>query len=271
MLVEINTIAIKEGMEDGRSVRIDSTVVETDIHYPTNNSLIWDCIKTVDHYLNRVKETGIEIKVRNYKKQAKKNNFKISNTKAKDKRKEEFDKQLKLFRARLNQAERALVIPHTSIEAAAVIEALRNLLPNAEKDYDISMRHELLGESVPNKDKIFSIYETHTDIIVKCRRDVEFGHKVNLATGRSKLILDCQVPDGNPSDSTLYNGVIERIYNNYGITPRDMVTDGGYASRDNVIAAQDKGIIDIVFNKIKGSLKNIVMSKNIETRLKKWH
>jgi hypothetical protein len=40
-----------------------------------------------------------------------------------------------------------------------------------EKVYDITRRHELLGESVPNKEKIFSIYEAHTDIIVKGKRD----------------------------------------------------------------------------------------------------
>jgi len=272
VLITINKIAIGEGMEDGRSIRTDSTVVETDIHYPTNNSLIWDCIKTIDRLLNKLKKSGVDIKVRNYKKQAKKNNFKINNTKPKDKREEEFEKQLKLFRCSINQAERALVsaLSATSIEAAAVVEALRDLLQKAEKVYDISRRHELLGESVANKDKIFSIYETHTDIIVKGSREVEFGHKVNLTTGRGNLILDCRITDGNPADSTLYEGVIERLQGNYGITPRDMVTDGGYASKANAIAAQDKGIVNIVFNKIRGSLQNIVTSKHIETRLKKW-
>jgi IS5 family transposase len=272
VLITINKIAIGEGMEDGRSIRTDSTVVETDIHYPTNNSLIWDCIKTIDRLLNKLKKSGLDIKIRNYKKQAKKNNFKINNTKPKDKREEEFEKQLKLFRCSINQAERALVCAHSaaSIEAAAVVEALRDLLPKAEKVYDISRRHELLGESVANKDKIFSIYEAHTDIIVKGGREVEFGHKVNLATGRSNLILDCRITDGNPADATLYEGVIDRLQDNYGITPRDMVTDGGYASKANAMAAQEKGIVNIVFNKIRGSLQNIVTSKHIETRLKKW-
>jgi len=49
-----------------------------------------------------------------------------------------------------------------------------------EKVHDITRRHELLGEKVPNSEKIFSIYEAHTDIIVKGRREAEFGHKVNL-------------------------------------------------------------------------------------------
>jgi len=275
VMVAINKIAIGEGIEDGRSIRTDSTVVETDIHYPTNNSLIWDCIKTIDRLLKKLKESGVEIKVRSYKKQAKKTHYKINNTREKDKRKEEFKKQLKLLRSSINQAERALtaILPKTMegwIEAQAIMKEIRELLPKTEKVYDISWRHEILGEVVPNKEKIFSIYEEHTDIIVKGKREAEFGHKVNLATGKSNLILDCTILEGNPSDSTLYTDVIDSIHENYGIVSRDMVTDGGYASKDNARIAQEKGIVNIVFNKIVGSLKNIVRSKNIETRLKKW-
>ena len=143
-------------------------------------------------------------------------------------------------------------------------------MPEAEKVYDISWSHEILGESVPNKEKIFSIFEDHTDIIVKGGREVEFGHKVNLAGGKSNLILDCRILDGNPADATIYGEVIARIHANYGMVPRDTITDGGYASKDNARIAQERGIINIVFNKIKGSLQNIVRSKNMETRLKKW-
>jgi IS5 family transposase len=275
VLVAINRLAMEEGIEDGRSIRTDSTVVETNIHYPTNNSLVWDCMKSIDRLLKRFQESGVEIKVRSYKKQAKKNHYKINNTKSQEKRKEEFKKQLKLFRSSIKQAELALTakLPETLmgwIEAEAIVKALRELLVKAEKVYDISWRHEVLGEAVPNEEKIFSIYEDHTDIIVKGKRDVEFGHKVNLASGRSNLILDCRIVEGNPADSTLYEQVIERIGSNYGIVPRDMVTDGGYASIKNAEIGKDKGIVNIVFTKIVGSLKNIVNSRNIETRLKKW-
>jgi IS5 family transposase len=275
VMIAINKIAIGEGIEDGKSIRTDGTVVETNIHYPTNNSLIWDCIKTIDRLLKKLKDSGVEIKPRSYKKQAKKTHYKINNTKKKEEREEEFKKQLKLLRSSINQAERAFTatLPKTIegwIEAQAVIKELKDLLPNAEKVYDISWRHEILGESVPNKEKIFSIFEDHTDIIVKGGREVEFGHKVNLAGGRSNLILDCRVLDGNPADAAIYVDVIDRIYANYGIVPQNIVTDGGYASTDNARIAQEKGIINIVFNKIKGSLKNIVRSKNMETRLKKW-
>lgn len=264
VMVAINKIAIGEGLEDGKSIRTDGTVVETNIHYPTNNSLIWDCIRSIDRLLKKLRASGVEIKVRNYKKQAKKHHYKINNTKSKEERKEEFKKQLKLLRSSIKQAERGLTAPLPKtlegwIEAQAAIKEMKELLPKAEKVYDISRRHELLGESVSTGEKIFSIFEDHTDIIVKGKREVEFGHKVNLAGGRSNLILDCLILEGNPADTTLYAEVIERIEISYGMIPRDIVTDGGYASKDNARIAQRKG-----------SLKNIVRSKNMETRLKKW-
>jgi len=151
-----------------------------------------------------------------------------------------------------------------------MVEELKELLPKMEKVYDISLRHEIKGEEVPVGEKIFSIYEGHTDLIVKGAREVAFGHKVNLTTGRSNLILDCEMVDGNPKDSVLYEGVLERVRNDYGITPRDMVTDGGYASLRNQGKAKEYGIVNIIFNKIVGSLRNLVTSANLETRLKKW-
>jgi IS5 family transposase len=222
--------------------------------------------------LKKLEETGKIRKVRNYQKQGKKNEFKINNTKKKEKRAELFKKQLKLFRCSINQVSKVVegVITGIDLGMISIVAELKGLLPKMEKVYDISYRHEVLGESVSNREKIFSIYEEHTDIIVKGAREVEFGHKVNLATGRSNLILDCEVVDGNPSDSTLYEGVLDRARKDYGIRPRDMVTDGAYGSLRNQEKAKEYGIVNIVFNKIVGSLKNVVTSIHMETRLKKW-
>jgi len=273
LMVEINRIMMgEEGIEDGKSLRTDSTVVETDIHYPTNNALIWDCMKTAHRLLKKLEETGKIKKVRNYQKQGKKNEFKINNTKKKEKRAELFRKQLKLFRMSINQVKKVVgeIIEGVDLGVISIVAELKGLLPKMERVYDMSYRHELLGESVPNGEKIFSIYEDHTDIIVKGAREVAFGHKVNLATGRSNLILDCEILEGNPKDSTLYEGVLDRVCNAYGVRPRDMVTDGAYASLRNQEKAKECGIRNIVFNKIVGSLKNVVSSVQMETRLKKW-
>jgi transposase, IS5 family len=273
LMIEINRIMMgEEGMEDGRSLRADSTAVETNIHYPTDNTLIWDCMKTSHRLLKKLEEMGEIGKVRNYQKQGKKNEFKINNTKDKKKREELFKKQLKLFRMSIKQVKKVVEEKGMGedIGELSIMVELKGLLPKMEQVYDMSYRHDLLGESVPNSEKIFSIYEEHTDILVKGARDVSFGHKVNLVTGRSNLILDCEIVEGNPKDSTLFEGVLKRVTDNYGIKPRDVATDGGYASLRNQEIAKGYGIVNIVFNKIVGSLKNVVTSVQMETRLKKW-
>lgn len=273
VIIAINKVAQAEGLEDFSKARCDATGVETNIHYPTNNALMWDCIKTFDRLLMKLREeSGGAITVRRYKKQAKKHYGKINNTKSEEKRKELFEKQLKLLRTSINQAERAVatLALHCGEAARVLTGEISALLPKAEKVYAMTYRHEILGEKVPNAEKLFSIYEAHTDIIVKGGREALFGHKVNLTTGRSPLIIDCKILDGNPSDTQAYGGVIERIKERYGVVPRDMTTDGGYASLANQRAAQQAGIVNIVFNKIVGSLKNLTSSLNMETRLKKW-
>ncbi len=147
---------------------------------------------------------------------------------------------------------------------------MERLLPLMEQVYSMTYYREIAGEIVPNDQKLFSIYEQHTDIIVKGSREVKFGHKVNIGTGKSNLILVCEILNGNPADSALYQDTIDKLIDSYGKVPRDSATDGGYASKANAEFAQGKGIVNIVFNKIVGSLKNIASSKNMETRLKKW-
>jgi len=270
LLVEINKIAIGSGYEDIEKIRQDSTVVESNIHYPTNNSLVWDCIKESDRLLGYLKEEITSLGYIDYTKSAKRTYFKINNTNPGDKRIALFHKQLITFTKVINQTSNAIKKKSGSIAAMSLQMSLEKLLPLMQQVYDMTYRKEIEGEVVPNDQKIFSIYELHTDIIVKGSREVQFGHKVNLATGKSNLILDCEVVRGNPSDSTLYQPTIKRVIKNYGIVPRDSASDGGYATIDNAKFSRRKGIVNVVFNKVVGSLRNIVTSYNMETRLKKW-
>lgn len=158
----------------------------------------------------------------------------------------------------------------TSTKALSIILMLENIVPVMKQVYDISYRKEIRGEKVPNHEKIYSIFEKHTDIIVKGRRDVVFGHKVNLTTGKSNLVLDCFIDRGNFSDSKVFRPTLERTVSNYDITPRDCAADGGFASINNIKNSVKLGVKNIVFNKIVGSMKNQASSKNMQTRLKKW-
>jgi IS5 family transposase len=268
-LVKLNQIAISEGLEDLSAIRTDSTVIEANIHYPTNNSLVWDCIKEAHRILTHLADKE-GIKVRDYRKAAKSNHFKINNSKA-DKRVALFKKQLDIFTRSINQVNKFVKKKgYHTIESHGLVSALKELIPLMGQVYAMTERKEVKGEVVPNDEKIFSIYERHTDIIVKGQREVQFGHKVNLADGRSKLILDCEVLKGNPSDSKLFNPTIDRIKSNYGRSPKSVAADGGYASKANQQIAIDQGLVNVVFNKVVGSMKNLVSSKNMQTRLRKW-
>jgi len=272
-MIGMNKIAIGEGLEDIQEFRQDTTVVETNIHYPTNNSLIWDCIKDCERLLKHLKEEVETLVYEKYQKKAKKIYFRINVEKEEEERIKMFKKQLEMLKNSINQASNIIKKKSEyggTIKANSIINAIEELIPVMEKVYRMTERKELLKEKVPVEEKIFSIYERHTDIIVKGQREVQFGHKVNLGSGRSNLILTCEIVQGNPNDSELYAGTIEKLKKDYGKVPNSSVADGGYASKENIEYSKNAGIINIVFNKIRGSMENIARSKWIENKLKRW-
>ena len=272
-MVELNRVAISDGLEDLEKFRQDPTVIETNIHYPTNNSLIWDCIKESERLLKHLKKKVESLIYDQYCKKAKKIYFKINVSKDEEERLKLFEKQLEMLRKCINQVTN-IVENKSQYELTEAgmkyMGKLEELIPVMEKVYKMSLNREVLKEEVPVEEKIFSIYEVHTDIIVKGKREVEFGHKVNLGSGKSNLILTCEILKGNPNDSEIYEGTIEKFKKDYGRAPGSSVADGGFASKDNLEYSQKAGIINTVFNKVRGSMENIVKNKWLETRLKKW-
>ncbi len=152
-------------------------------------------------------------------------------------------------------------------EERAEVQKLLGLMRQVDKN---ARQHELQGVAVANADKLFSIFETHTDIIVKGQRDISFGHKVLFASGKSNLMLDVEIPRGNPADSDLTEDEIKRIKSDYECTPEDVAYDGGFASKENVEKLQKLEVKNIVFNKTVGSLQNIAENKQVELGLKRW-
>ena len=114
--------------------------------------------------------------------------------------------------------------------ARRLISAIRIL----GKVIDQTERRVLKGEKVPASEKIVSFFEDHTDIIVKGRRDTEYGHKVFLTGGASTMILGCLIVRGNPADSDQYQSLLEQHKAWYGRMPRQVTADGGFASKDNL-------------------------------------
>src|SRR5206468_6100450 len=135
-----------------------------------------------------------------------------------------------------------------TIQAELWLGQVRHYLPLIERLISQAERRVLAGEAVPAGEKLVSLFETHADIIVKGGRDVHYGHKLNLATGRSGLILDVVVEAGNPADAERFLPMLERHIARQGAPPRQAASDGGYASLDNPHRAKARGVRGLPFH-----------------------
>jgi IS5 family transposase len=279
IIIEIGKMAIDLGVDTGNRLRADSTAIETNIHHPTNCSLLWDCIRVSCRILRDVKKMFNNLKVSIYsKKTAKKLTYTIVNTRGQEKRIPLFKKMLQIQNKFQHQVGAAIEqLQSVSFEDTELekerqkkLNQLTELLPKMETIYKAAYRKEILDEQVPVDEKLFSIFEDHTDCIKKGNRDVIFGHKVNFTTGKSGIIFDTIIEKGNPPDISFYNKILDNLKDNYSLVPRDFTTDGGFASTENMNNGKERGIKNIVFAKTKGKLQNKVSSKKMETMLKKW-
>ena len=148
---------------------------------------------------------------------------------------------------------------------------VRHYRPLVEQIIAQSERRVLAGEPVPARDKLVSLFEPHADIIVKGSRDVDYGHKLNLTTGRSGLILDLVIEAGNPADRERLLPMLERHIALYGKAPRQAAADGGFASRDNLAQAKACGVRDMAFHKKSGlKIEDMVNSHWVYRKLRNF-
>jgi len=106
--------------------------------------------------------------------------------------------------------------------------------------------------AIPADEKLVSLFEAHTDVLVKDRRATYYGHKIFLTTGRSGPILDCAIPKGNPGDVNWAVPLVRWQERLFGRAPRQVSMDGAFASRDNLVDLKRLGVADVCFAKKRG-------------------
>ena len=146
---------------------------------------------------------------RNHRRAAKKRAQAIKYARGRENRVQHYRELLKLTRATLPYADEAAALVGQALDPIAVMlwqAEFRYFRPLIEQVIAQTERRVLHGEAVAANEKIVSLFEPHADIIVKGGREVQYGHKLNLTTGRSGLILDLVVEAGNPADSERSNG-----------------------------------------------------------------
>jgi len=239
----MNHVLALEAVEDEvisvEHVRTDTTVTECNIHWPTDSSLLWDTYRVIAREMSRGRQLDpLSCHWRFHVRKIKNMEFFItrySSSKSK-KRLRQVRQQMKTLIVRveeaLEKAEQfvAWAKRSTCLELMTLGAALEKELPVMRQVAEVARRRAFDGEKVPNRDKVFSIFEPHTELIMRGRRGrpVEFGHKVLLTQSKEKFITDYVVLEENCSDDTLLPMVIERHEQKYGRRPESIAADMGF-------------------------------------------
>jgi IS5 family transposase len=267
--------ARQEKIEPGKVVRLDSTVTAALMHEPSDSSLLWDAVRVMTRLLKEADRlAGGGLAWRDHRRAAKRRAHAIRFTRGRPKRVQHYRELIKIARetlADLDQAATQLWQVPDPMRVALWQAALRHYRPLIERIIWQSQRRVLCGEPVAASEKIVSLFEPHADIIVKGSRDVDYGHKLNLTTGRSGLILDLVIETGNPADSERLLPMLERHIAFYGEAPHQAAADGGYASRDNLAKAKARGVRDMAFHKKAGlRIEDMVKSRWVYRQLRNF-
>lgn len=237
-------------------LRIDSTVVASNIASPSDSQLLNDGVRVLSRILAKSKQvTGVKVRFVDQRKTAKSLAFRIFNAKNAEKA-ALYPDLLRVTRTVLRQVDRGLQSVtgdacHSPKKKAWLDEVAhyRNLILKVVAQ---TQRRVIAKESVPSSEKIVSLFEPHTDIIVKGFRDVQYGHKVNLSSDSSGFITYLSIEKGNPADADLFIPVLNAHQATLGELPKSVVADGGYASKANVIEGRELGVKRVVFHKPVG-------------------
>ena len=236
-------------------MRLDSTVVKSNIAAPSDSRLLDDGIRVLSRLFSKSDDrTGVKLRLTDYRKDSRKLAAAIFYGKKAEKD-ALYPDLLSLGKKVVKQSIRALdQVKMNSVDpmACAWIEDVLHYRHLLERVIDQTERRVIAGEKVPAAEKIVSLFEPHTDIIVKANRGVEYGHKINLSTNRHGFITIMMLEEGNPKDSERFIPLLQAHKKLYGHVPTVTIADGCYARLDNITAARGMGTEKVAFHKKNG-------------------
>lgn len=258
-----------QGVADIAHLRIDSTVVRSHITPPSDSQLLNDGIRVLSRLMTKAKDDiGVKLRFTDQRRKAKSLAFRIFN--AKNTEKEQlYPNLLALAKLVTQQAERAIDrVNAESLASHAWQESVQHYQQLLHKVIHQTTRRVINQEKVPSGEKLVSLFEPHTDIIVKGFRDVQYGHKINLATEKSGYITHCSIEQGNTSDKDLFLPVLLAHKATYNQLPCRTIADGGYASQKNVKEGRAIGVRGVGFQKNVGlTLKDMGLQQRTLKKL----
>ena len=240
--------ALTEAMISGEKQRMDTTVVETNIHYPTDSSLLNDSFRTVARLVRAVQKElpALGLDHRFHDTKVKKLATYIARNAASKSKKT----QRKVKKAYATLIQRVGWIHDVGCQVAACLdtagytaEALSHYLPLVARIADQADRRVLKGETVPSDEKLYSLFEAHTELIVrgKAGKPIEFGHKILVAQTGEKFIHHYAVMETKIEDTELLEPAVEVHKELFGHYPEVLSTDKGfYKSMQQIEGLEEK-------------------------------
>jgi IS5 family transposase len=242
--------AVDLGIEDGKRSRVDTTMVETNIHWPTDSELSWDCVRVLTRLAKAVlKEIpGLPERFANRTRATRRRMQALHRMSTAQRQTDLQPTYRKLLTITCRVIENARAVRRAAskakdrlgFDAALRVEGLlieiEHYATLADRVVDQARRRVLQGESLSADEKLYSIFEPHTDLIKrgKANRPVEFGHKVFLAESRCGLITDYRILDGNPPDEKRVSESLDRHRDMFGFAPTLYAADRGFYSAHNI-------------------------------------
>lgn len=269
LLAHVVTLAYRLKVTRGRKLRTDGTVVESNIHHPTDSSLLVDGVRVLSRSLARARQvvgsTGKEAGqarcglFRNRWRSARNTARAISAAtrcgmkKTEARCRQAYQKLIQISRASVRQAQVTVDLLHqvATEEAKAVAHQVEQFVPLVEQAIQQTVRRVMNQEKVPAPEKLVSLFEPHTDIIRrgKAGRPVEFGHKVWLDEVDGGIVSDYRVLAGNPRDDGQWPISLHRHQALFGRPPDQASGDRGLYSPANEALAKSLGVRRVILPK----------------------
>jgi len=258
----LTELAFQLKVTRGRKLRTDGTVVETNIHPPSDSSLLADSVRVLGRTLSRARQVLDEQaelskavfrnRIRSVRCLARQvgEAMRRRSEQAKTEGQSAYRKLIRAVEATLEQAKQVLPVlqEQTTDQAKRLAQTLETFMPHAQQVVTQTIRRVLWQEKVPASEKIVSIFEAHTDLIRrnKAHKPTEYGHKVWLDEVDGGILTRWDVLEGNPNDDRQWLPSLEHHIEHFGKAPWQASADRGVHSAENERLAQERGVQHVV-------------------------
>lgn len=256
LVAQLVTLGRARRVIQGRRLRIDTTVVETNIHYPTDATLLADGVRVLTRGLQRLGQ-----RVRQRARSVARRVFEIAQRsrtagarvppkvreQSKARMKRLYQGLLGITRAVVRQAEVAVARPRPEPLAgqlSSTIELVKRVVAQT--------RARVLRGDIHFPGKVVSLFEPHTEVIRKGKlsKPTEFGRRVKIQEAEAQFITDYEVCGAGQPDRALWEPALDRHIALFAQPPHLAVADGGFASRRNAHAALARGVRHVVLPRL---------------------